>query len=170
MIREWTRQREIEDRLGEQWRGAKGTYLPQSRIAQNPLIRPHTLRYRPLDHPRWQGPHDSPFQSLPAGITHELRAGNRALALGMAINRPRHILPQSLDVLFDGGRCIVETRVGAQGLQAGMVLGGGYGDDVDGGVEEVCLLDGVHACVCGGAVDQELRRFKASDRQRCMHS
>lgn len=74
----------------------------------------------------------------------------------MAVNCPGHILSQSFDVLLDGGRLVVEACVGAQGLQAGMVLAGGYGDDVDGGVEEVRLLDGVHACVCGGAVDEEL--------------
>ena len=74
----------------------------------------------------------------------------------MAINRPRHILPESLDVLVDGGGLVVEAYVGAQGLQARMVLGGGYGDNVGGGVEQVRLLDGVHACVRGGTVDEEL--------------
>ena len=74
----------------------------------------------------------------------------------MAINRPCHILPESLDVLLDGGGLVVEAYVGAQGLQARMVLGGGYGNNVGGGVEQVRLLDGVHACVRGGTVDEEL--------------
>ena len=74
----------------------------------------------------------------------------------MAIDRPRHILSQGRDVLFDGRRLVVETSVGAQGLQAGMVLRRGDGDDVGEGVEEVGLLDSVHACVRGGAVNEEL--------------
>lgn len=79
----------------------------------------------------------------------------------MAIYRPRHILPQSLDVPLDVRRLVVETCVGAQGLQAGVVLSGSYGDDVGGWIEEVCLLDGMHACVCGGAIYEELRCSKA---------
>ena len=34
----------------------------------------------------------------------------------MAINRPRHILPESLDVLFDGRGLVIETYVGRPGL------------------------------------------------------
>lgn len=36
------------------------------------------------------------------------------------------------------------------------MLGGSYGDDGDGRVEEASLLDGVHAGICGGAVDEKL--------------
>lgn len=74
----------------------------------------------------------------------------------MAIDRPRHILSQGRDVLFDGRRFVVETCVDAQGSQVGMVPRGGDGYDVGGGVEEVYLLDSGHACVRGGAVDEEL--------------
>ena len=74
----------------------------------------------------------------------------------MAINRLCYVLPKSFDVLFDGSRLVIETRVGAQGLQAGVMLSGGDRDNIDGGVKDVRLLDNVHACVCGGAVDEEL--------------
>ena len=74
----------------------------------------------------------------------------------MAINRPRHIPAKSLDVLLDGRGLVIGAYVGAQGLQARMMLGGGYGDNVGGGVEQVRLLDGVHACIRGGTIDEEL--------------
>lgn len=132
------------------------TYLPQSGITQYPLIGPHPLRHRPTHHHRRRGPHDPPGRILRARVPHELRAQNCALPLRMAIDGARHVFPERLDVRFDGGRCIVEAGVGAEGVQARMVLGGGDGDEEGGGVQETGLLDYVHTGVCGRAVDEEL--------------
>ena len=78
----------------------------------------------------------------------------------MAIDRPRHILPEILDVLLDGGGLVVEACIRAQVLQVGVVPHRGYGDDVGRWVEEVRLLDDVHARVCGGTIDEELCWFE----------
>lgn len=37
-----------------------------------------------------------------------------------------------------------------------MMLGRSYGDDVNGRVKEASLLNGVHAGICGGAVNEKL--------------
>lgn len=74
----------------------------------------------------------------------------------MAVNRPRHTLPKGFDVFLDGGGLVVEAHVSAQGLQARVVLAGGYGNDVDGGVDDARFLDGMHACICSGTIDEKL--------------
>lgn len=124
-------------------------YLSQRRIAQDPLISPHPLGHLPPHHPRRQRPHN------PTPLIHQPRTQHRARPLGVAINRPRHALPQRPDIPLDAGGVVVEASVGAEIPHAGMVLGRRDGDDVDGGIEEAGLLDCMHACVGSGAVDEQ---------------
>ena len=137
-------------------RKERKTYLPQSRITQNPLTSLNSPRHGPTTHPQRQRPHDPANRLRATHLAHQLCAQRRARALGMAVHRLRHVLPQLPDILFDSRRTVIEARVGTERPQALMMRLRRDGDDVRRRVEDAGELQDVHPRVGRGAVDEQL--------------
>ena len=88
-------------------------------------------------------------------IAHQLGAESATSQFTMAIDGPCDILSQLSNIMLDGARVIVEASIGAEIPKARMMLRRSYSDHVYLRIQDLSLLNSVHAGISSAAVDKE---------------